>query len=108
MSSSRHEHSLHVYLPTIIQTEMITISVKRGDRLKVVANAWHSMELESDREFLWSAAMGTLSHPIHTDYYEWEIKFAGGDVNMTDIHATLEPQGHLSINISRAHLPAGQ
>jgi hypothetical protein len=61
---------------------MITISVKRGDQLKVVAKAWNMNLIVS--LFQWSAAMGTLSH--YTDYYEWEIKFAQGRATRTFIY----------------------
>jgi hypothetical protein len=45
ISSIPAKHTLHVQLPISIQPEMITISAQKGDKLKVVADAWH---MESD------------------------------------------------------------
>jgi hypothetical protein len=47
VSSILAKHTLHVQLPISIQPEMITISAQKGDKLKVVADAWH---MESDCE----------------------------------------------------------
>jgi hypothetical protein len=41
VSSSSTKYTLHVQLPVTIQPEMITISAQKGDKLKVVADAWH-------------------------------------------------------------------
>jgi hypothetical protein len=41
ISSSNAKYTLHVQLPITIQPEMITISAQKGDKLKVVADAWH-------------------------------------------------------------------
>jgi hypothetical protein len=41
LSSSSSRHTLGVQLPTVIQPDMVTISVKRGDKLEIVADAWH-------------------------------------------------------------------
>lgn len=46
--SSPAKHSLDVQLPTAIRPEMVTISANKGDKLKVVADAWH---METDCEF---------------------------------------------------------
>ncbi|GLB40719.1 hypothetical protein LshimejAT787_0805900 [Lyophyllum shimeji] len=80
VSSSPSKHTLHVQLPRMIQPEMITISANRGDKLKVVADAWH---MENDC------------------HYEWQISFAPRDIDMTAIHAKFEPNGHLFIDVSR-------
>lgn len=32
---------LSVILPRVIQPEMVTVAAKKGDRLDVVADAWH-------------------------------------------------------------------
>lgn len=47
LSSSTTTHTLSVMLPRSIQPEMVTISANKGDRLRVVADAWH-MEGESE------------------------------------------------------------
>ncbi|RDB29305.1 hypothetical protein Hypma_014914 [Hypsizygus marmoreus] len=80
ISSVPAKHTLHVQLPPTIQPEMITISANRGDRLKVVADAWH---LENDC------------------HYEWLITFPPRDVDMTAVHAKFEQNGHLFIDVRR-------
>lgn len=40
-------HTLKVKLPVEIQPEMVTVSVQKGDRLSIVADAWH---MEEDSE----------------------------------------------------------
>lgn len=45
--SSSSRHTLTVQLPTEIKPEMVTISAKKGDRLAVVADAWH-MEVDCE------------------------------------------------------------
>jgi hypothetical protein len=47
ISSSNANYTLHVQLPVTILPEMITISAQKGDKLKVVADAWH---MENDCE----------------------------------------------------------
>ncbi|KAG5637958.1 hypothetical protein H0H81_002486 [Sphagnurus paluster] len=80
VSSSPGKHTLHVQLPLTIQPEMITVSANRGDKLKVVADAWH---MESDC------------------HYEWQITFSPRDIDMTAIHAKFEPNGCLIIDVRR-------
>lgn len=41
LNSTSMKYVLSVQLPTIIQPEMVTISANKGDKLKVIANAWH-------------------------------------------------------------------
>ena len=41
-------HILSVVLPHAIQSDMVTVSVKKGNRLDIVADAWH---MESDCEY---------------------------------------------------------
>ena len=41
VQSTTTSHILSVTLPRIIQPEMVTVIVKKGDRLNVVADAWH-------------------------------------------------------------------
>ena len=47
VSSSVYYYTLSVTLPTSIQPEMVTVCANKGDKLKVVADAWH-MENESE------------------------------------------------------------
>jgi len=59
---------------------MVTISAKKGDRLAVVADAWH---MEEDC------------------HYEWQIRFAPHDIDMNSIRALFDDKGHLTINVQR-------
>jgi hypothetical protein len=44
MTWSSSNYKLNVQLPTAIQREMITVSAKKGDRIAIVADAWHMEE----------------------------------------------------------------
>ncbi|KAI6016271.1 hypothetical protein PISMIDRAFT_617213 [Pisolithus microcarpus 441] len=83
--SSSTLHTFAVVLPCTILPEMITVSTKKGDRLDVVADAWH------------------MEHDCH---YGWEISFAPGDVDMSAVRAKLNQDGELSIEVRRR--PLGQ
>lgn len=83
--SSSTLHTFSVVLPRTILPEMITVSAKKGDRLDVVADAWH------------------MEHDCH---YGWEISFAPGDVDMSTVRAKLNQDGELSIEVRRR--PPGQ
>jgi hypothetical protein len=50
VASSVYFYTLSVTLPTSIQPEMVTVCANKGDKLKVVADAWH-MENESASRF---------------------------------------------------------
>ncbi|KAF8150154.1 hypothetical protein B0H34DRAFT_666425 [Crassisporium funariophilum] len=80
LTSSQSTHTLSVKLPASIQPEMVTISANKGDRLKVVADAWH-MEGES--------------------HYEWQISFPPYDIDITAVHAKFDPDGRLTIDVKR-------
>lgn len=41
VQSTTATHLLSVTLPRVIQPEMVTVAAKKGDRLDVVADAWH-------------------------------------------------------------------
>jgi hypothetical protein len=58
--SSDTEHTLRVMLPREIGSEMITISANKGNRLRVMANAW---QMEGDGKFLTSTLASTLLTP---------------------------------------------
>ncbi|KAI3596149.1 hypothetical protein WG66_008963 [Moniliophthora roreri] len=80
IQSSPLKHTLQVKLPVIIQPEMVTISANKGDKLKVIADAWH---LENDC------------------HYEWIISFPPRDIDMSGVHARFEPDGTLVIDVRR-------
>ncbi|KAG1781768.1 hypothetical protein EV702DRAFT_962306 [Suillus placidus] len=80
IQSTLSTHSLSVVLPRAIQSEMVTVSVKKGDRLNIVADAWH---MENDC------------------HYEWQIHFAPGDADMPSVRARFAPDGKLTITVQR-------
>ncbi|KAG1729839.1 uncharacterized protein EDB91DRAFT_1059838 [Suillus paluster] len=80
IQSTLTTHSLSVTLPRAIQSEMVTVSVKKGDRLNIVADAWH-MEIDC--------------------HYEWQVHFAPGDADMSSARARFAPDGKLSISVQR-------
>jgi hypothetical protein len=49
INSCPSKHTLEVHLPSAIQPEMVTISAKKGNRLVIVADAWH---METDCKFI--------------------------------------------------------
>ncbi|KII85257.1 hypothetical protein PLICRDRAFT_116403 [Plicaturopsis crispa FD-325 SS-3] len=74
-----YKHTLDVDLPSEIRPEMVTISAKKGDRLDIVADAWHK---ENDC------------------HYEWQIRFPPHDIDMSSVHAKVT-EGHLTIDVQR-------
>ncbi|THV06378.1 hypothetical protein K435DRAFT_815995 [Dendrothele bispora CBS 962.96] len=78
--SSPTTHTLRVRLPVTIRHEMVTISANKGNKLKVVADAWH---MESDC------------------HYEWVIHFPPNDIDMSGVHAKFDADGLLSIEVRR-------
>ncbi|KAN0092925.1 hypothetical protein V8E55_003709 [Tylopilus felleus] len=86
VQSTTTSHILSVNLPRVIQPEMVTVAAKKGDRLDVVADAWH-MEHDS-----------TTPLPGH---YEWQIRFAAGDVDMSTVRARFGQDGKLTIEVQR-------
>ncbi|TRM64560.1 hypothetical protein BD626DRAFT_400932 [Schizophyllum amplum] len=73
-------YAFDVSLPSTILPEMVTISAKKGNKLRVIADAWH------------------LEDNCH---YEWEIAFAPYDVDMGSVKAKFEPGGRLLITVAR-------
>jgi len=61
---------------------MVTVSANKGDRLRVVADAWH-MEGES--------------------HYEWQISFPPADVDLRAVQAKFHPDGRLTIDVKRRY-----
>ncbi|TFK71508.1 hypothetical protein BDN72DRAFT_764900 [Pluteus cervinus] len=80
LASTSYKHTLSVTLPTIIKPEMVTISANRGDKLKVIANAWQ------------------MQNECH---YEWHISFPPHDVDMSAVNAKFTPDGHLTVDVRR-------
>ncbi|KAG2038990.1 hypothetical protein BDR03DRAFT_861013 [Suillus americanus] len=80
IQSTLSTHTLSVALPRAIQPEMVTVSVKKGDRLNIVADAWH---MENDC------------------HYEWQVHFAPGDADMPSVRARFAPDGKLTITVQR-------
>ncbi|KAI6033355.1 hypothetical protein EDC04DRAFT_2523361, partial [Pisolithus marmoratus] len=76
--SSSTLHTFSVVLPHAVPPEMITVSAKKGDRLDVVADAWH------------------MEHDCH---YGWEISFAPGDADMSTVRARLNQERELVIEV---------
>jgi len=80
LQSTTTSHILSVTLPRVIQPEMVTVVAKKGDRLNVVADAWHM-----ERDY----------------HYEWHISFAAGDVDMSTARARFGQDGNLTIEVQR-------
>ncbi|KAJ4002247.1 hypothetical protein F5050DRAFT_1718527 [Lentinula boryana] len=80
VKSSLSEYTLTVQLPDHIKHEMVTISVLKGNKLKLIADAWH-MEEEC--------------------HYEWVINFPPHDIDMGGVHAQLDASGLLVISVRR-------
>ncbi|KAJ7253034.1 hypothetical protein B0H12DRAFT_1017707 [Mycena haematopus] len=80
ISSSTGEYTLDIRLPIEIKPEMVTISTAKGDKLKIVADAWH---LEADCHF------------------EWEVVFAPRDVDIAGIRAKFQDGGVLTVRAGR-------
>ncbi|KAJ7337415.1 hypothetical protein DFH08DRAFT_783742 [Mycena albidolilacea] len=77
--SSTSEYTFDISLPIVIKPEMVTVTTAKGDKVKIVADAWH---LEADCHF------------------EWEIVFPPGEVDITKINAQFEG-GHLNVRAGR-------
>lgn len=81
VTSTVYGYQFSVKLSSAIQREMVTISANKGDKLKVVADAWH-MENES--------------------HYEWQITFPPRDIDMNSVHAKFdENEKTLTIDVRR-------
>ncbi|KAJ7201036.1 hypothetical protein GGX14DRAFT_465516 [Mycena pura] len=80
INSSTTSYTMEISLPSAIKPEMVTITTGRGDKLRIVADAWH---LEIDC------------------HYEWEISFPEHDVDMTSIRAKFDDKGRLYVSAER-------
>ncbi|EPT05459.1 hypothetical protein FOMPIDRAFT_1110889 [Fomitopsis schrenkii] len=83
MQRSSEQYTFCARVPKGLSTEMVTVYVKRGCRLAVVADAWH------------------LEHDAHC---KWEIGFTPGDVNLSAVHVLLDASGNLTLNVPRRGL----
>ncbi|KAF9068173.1 hypothetical protein BDP27DRAFT_1190461, partial [Rhodocollybia butyracea] len=73
-------HVITVHLPKYINPEMVTISVLRGRKLRIVADAWH---MEKDCKC----------------HYEWLISFFSNDIDLNAVKARFEASGLLVIDV---------
>ncbi|KAJ7507178.1 Hsp70 protein-domain-containing protein [Mycena galericulata] len=72
ITASATNYTLDISLPTAIKPEMVTITTAKGDKLRIVADAWN---LEADCHF------------------EWEIVFPPHDVDILTIRARFDAKG---------------
>ena len=104
---------------------MVTISANKGDRLRVVADAWH---MEGESEFILSffflnssirpifylflflhstffsfhfTKTSPTPHPPVLGHYEWHISFPPSDVDIGAVHAKFHQDGRLTIDVKR-------
>jgi hypothetical protein len=101
LESSSSKYTLDVYLPTDIQSEMVTISAKKGNRLDVVADAWHREQDCGCLQIVPASFMSCRPRYAVAGHYEWQISFEPNDVDMTTIRAKFDVDGHLTIHIPR-------
>ncbi|KAH9914606.1 uncharacterized protein B0H18DRAFT_886452 [Fomitopsis serialis] len=80
MQRSSDQYTFCARVPKGISTEMVTVYVKRGCRLAIVADAWH------------------LEHDAH---FSWEIAFTPKDVNLGGVHVVLDASGNLTLTVPR-------
>lgn len=78
---------------------MVTISANKGDRLKIVADAWH-METDCEYHSLYPY-VSTFLTVISPGHYEWVVCFPPHDSDMSAIQAKYGPDGHLTIDVQR-------
>lgn len=103
--SSDTTHTLSIALPrpggAPLAPEMVTVSVRRGGRLVVVADAWH---LEHDCEWRFAA----LGYPIHSlvfaGHYEWHVALPTREVDLGAVRARFGEDGTLVIDVPRRSL----
>ena len=95
VESPMTDHVLSVTLPHVVQLEMVTVVVKRDDRVDVVAGVWH-VERDCESNIL---LVFSFMDPHHPGYYEWRICFAAGDVDMSTVRARPGQDGKLFIEV---------
>jgi hypothetical protein len=85
---------------------MVTISANKGDRLRVVADAWH-MEGESEFRppyfFLLDSLPSSYLLTLYPGHYEWQISFPPADVDIRAVHAKFHQDGRLTIDVKRRY-----
>jgi hypothetical protein len=91
-------YTINVYLPTIIQSDMVTIAVVKGDKMKLVADAWH---LESNCACDSSLRPTLCLTAVRLGHFEWLIAFPPRAVDTSRVHAKLGQDGLLSIEVQR-------
>ena len=104
--SSDTTHTLSITLPrpggAPLAPEMVTVSVRRGGRLVVVADAWH---LEHDCE--WRSAGWGIPFPFSflcfsAGHYEWHVALPPREVDLGAVRARFGEDGTLVINVPRS------
>ncbi|KAJ7151390.1 hypothetical protein C8R43DRAFT_886893 [Mycena crocata] len=83
IDASATKYTFDFSLPIAIKPEMVTITTARGDKLKIVADAWH---LETDCD---------------EGHFEWEIAFPPNDIDVSAIRAKFDVQGRLTVSAGR-------
>lgn len=61
VQSTTTSHVLSVTLPRVIQPDMVTVAAKKGDRVDVIADAWH-MERDCESNVLFDSCSRSLTH----------------------------------------------
>ena len=79
---------------------MVTISANKGDRLRVVAHAWHCQD-DSAFLFLLCLLFSVTETRVLLGYFEWWISFPPYDVDMTAVRAGFGNEGKLTIEVLR-------
>lgn len=97
VETSPSTHTFNVQLPKYIEHEMVTISVHKGDRIRISADAWNmEADCKSDTR---SSNMAKLI--LFIGHYQWEIYSACHDIDMTGVHAMFDSDGVLAIDVRR-------
>lgn len=101
IESSPSTHTFNVQLPKYIEHEMVTISVHKGDRIRISADAWN-MEADCKSSSKFSSTAKLIPFLGH---YQWEIHSPCRDIDMTGVHAMFDTSGVLAIDVRRRRRP---
>jgi len=92
-------------LPRAISPEMVTISANKGDRLRVVAQAWMGQDECEFFFFFYSVhslqILRLTPFNSYTAHFEWQISFPPHDVDLSKVQAKFDPDGCLTIRVPR-------
>ena len=80
---------------------MVTIAVKKGGRIDIVADAWH---LEQDCKSPHRVSINEYNvELVFLGHYEWHLAFPLRTVDMTSLRATFNDSGTLlTISVRKA------